>query len=423
MHLVVIGGSDAGISAALRAQELEPSAEITVLVADDYPNFSICGLPYFLSGETPDWRALAHRSKFPGLNILRRHVARRIDASNRAVSLEHAEQEMTMRYDRLVIATGARPVRPDLPGSTLEGVFLLHTMDDSFAVYRFLKERNPRTAVLVGARYIGLEMADALTERGLDVTLLCRAETVLPTVDPALGRLVQEELERHGVRVLTGVSAAEINQAAIGHTSRLSIVDSTRVQHAADLVILAVGARPDTELAEQAGAKLGAEDAIVVTRQMRTNLTDVFAAGDCVETYHRLLDAPTYISLGTIAHKQGRVAGENAIGGDRTFAGALGTQSLKVFDLAIARTGLSEGDARKARFDPVTVGLEANDHKSLLPWRGPASHPPDGRPANWAAAGRPNPGQSKSRDIEADRHHRHRALPRRERRLSQRSRS
>ena len=283
MHLVVIGGSDAGISAALRAQELEPSAEITVLVADDYPNFSICGLPYFISGETPDWRALAHRSKFPGLNILRRHVARRIDASNRAVSLEHAEQEMTMRYDRLVIATGARPARPDLPGSTLEGVFLLHTMDDSFAVHRFLKERNPRTAVLVGAGYIGLEMADALTQRGLDVTLLCRAETVLPTVDPALGRLVQAELERNGVRVLTGVSAAEINQAAIGHTSRLSIGDSTRVQHAADRVILAVGAPPDTELAEQAGAKLGAQGAIIVTRQMRTNLPDVFAAGDCVE--------------------------------------------------------------------------------------------------------------------------------------------
>jgi NADPH-dependent 2,4-dienoyl-CoA reductase/sulfur reductase-like enzyme len=367
MHLVVIGGSDAGISAALRAQELEPGTEITVLVADDYPNFSICGLPYFLSGETPDWRALAHRSKFPGLNILKRHVARCIDASNKAVSLEHAGQEMTLKYDRLVVATGAKPVRPDLVGSKLEGVFLLHTMDDSFAVHRFLTERNPRSAVLVGAGYIGLEMADALTQRGLDVTLLCRPETVLPTVDPALGRLVQEELERHGVRVLTGVSAAEINQAAIGHTSRLSIVDSTRVQHAADLVILAVGARPDSELAEQAGAKLGAQDAIVVTRQMRTNLAEVFAAGDCVETYHRLLDAPTYISLGTIAHKQGRVAGENAIGGDRIFAGALGTQSLKVFDLAIARTGLSERDARKARFDPVTVSLEANDHKAYYP--------------------------------------------------------
>jgi len=366
MHLVVIGGSDAGISAALRAQELKAGAEITVLVADDYPNFSICGLPYFLSGETPDWRALAHRTEFPGLNILRRHSAQRIDASNRTVSLVHAGAERTIRYDRLVIATGAKPVRPELPGSKCEGVFLLHTMDDSFAVHRFLTERNPRTAVL-GAGYIGLEMADALIQRGLDVTLLCRADTVLPTVDPALGRLVQEELERHGVRVLTGVSAAEINQAAIGHTSRLSIVDSTRVQHAADLVILAVGARPDSELAEQAGAKLGAQDSIVVTRQMRTNLAEVFAAGDCVETYHRLLAAPTYISLGTVAHKQGRVAGENAIGGNRIFAGALGTQSLKVFDLAIARTGLSERDAREAGFDPVTTGFEANDHKAYYP--------------------------------------------------------
>jgi NADPH-dependent 2,4-dienoyl-CoA reductase/sulfur reductase-like enzyme len=367
MHLVVVGGSDAGISAALRARELEPDAEITVLVADDYPNFSICGLPYFLSGETPDWHALAHRSEFPGLNILRRRFARRIDASNKAVSLEHAGQETTIRYDRLVVATGAKPVRPNLPGNELDGVFLLHTMDDSFAVHRFLKERNPRTAVLVGGGYIGLEMADALTQRGLDVTLLCRADTVLPTVDPALGLLVQGELERHGVRVLTGVSATEINQTATGRPSRLLVMNSAGAKHEADLVLLAVGARPDTELAEQAGAKLGAQRAIVVTRQMRTNLADVFAAGDCVETYHRLLEAPTYISLGTIAHKQGRIAGENAIGGDRTFAGALGTQSLKVFDLAIARTGLSERDARKARFDPVTVGLEANDHKAYYP--------------------------------------------------------
>ena len=138
MHLLIIGGSDAGISAALRAQELKPGAEITVLVADDYPNFSICGLPYFLSGETPDWRALAHRTEFPGLNILRRHSAQRIDASSKAVSFVRAGTEVTMRYDRLVIATGAKPVRPNLPGGKLEGVFLLHTMDDSFAIHRFV---------------------------------------------------------------------------------------------------------------------------------------------------------------------------------------------------------------------------------------------------------------------------------------------
>ena len=367
MHLLIIGGSDAGISAALRAQELRRGAEITVLVADDYPNFSICGLPYFLSGETPDWRSLAHRSEFPGLNILRRHLVQRIDASGKILSVAHAGTEMTIRYDRLVIATGAKPVRPNLPGSELEGVFLLHTMDDSFAVHRFLTEQNPRAVVLIGAGYIGLEMADALTQRGLEVTLLCRPETVLPTVDTAFGRLVEEELRHHGVRVVTGVSAVEINQIAAGRPSRLSIVDSTGAKHAADLAIVAVGARPDSELAEQAGAKLGAHGAIVVTRQMRTNLADVFAAGDCVETYHRLLEAPTYISLGTIAHKQGRVAGENAVGGERMFAGAVGTQSLKVFDLAIARTGLNMRDARYAGFDPLAADLEANDHKAYYP--------------------------------------------------------
>jgi NADPH-dependent 2,4-dienoyl-CoA reductase/sulfur reductase-like enzyme len=367
MHLVVIGGSDAGISAALRAQELEPGAEISVLVADDYPNFSICGLPYFLSGETPDWHSLAHRTEFPGLNILRRHLAQQIDAKHRVISCVHSGAEMTMRYDRLVIATGAKPVRPDVPGSKHEGVFVLHTMDDSFAVHQYLTDRKPRAAVLVGAGYIGLEMADALTQRGIEVTLLCRAETVLPTVNPALGHLIQEELRRHGVRVRTGVSAVEIDQTEAGRPSRLSIADSSGVQHAADIVILAVGARPDSELAEQAGAKLGVQGAVVVTRQMCTNLAEVFAAGDCCETYHRLLAAPTYISLGTVAHKQGRVAGENAIGGDRIFAGALGTQSLKVFDLAIARTGLSERNARAAGFDPVTTGFEANDHKAYYP--------------------------------------------------------
>ena len=182
-----------------------------------------------------------------------------------------------------MIAWSSRPAPsrsdPISPEANIEGVFLLHTMDDSFAVHRYLTERNPRAAVLVGAGYIGLEMADALTQRGLEVTLLCRTDTVLPTVDPDLGRLVQEELRRHGVRVRTGVSAVEINQTEAGRPSRLSIADSGGAEHAADLVILAVGARPDSELGEKAGAKLGARGAIVVTRRMRTNLGRSFCGG------------------------------------------------------------------------------------------------------------------------------------------------
>jgi NADPH-dependent 2,4-dienoyl-CoA reductase/sulfur reductase-like enzyme len=367
MHLLIIGGSDAGISAALRAHELDPGAEVTIAVADDFPNFSICGLPYYLSGETPDWRDLAHRTEFPGINVLRQHTAASVDVARKSVAIKIAAGEKIVRYDRLIVATGATPIRPNLPGGALDGVFLLHTMDDSFAVHRHLTEHQAESAVLVGAGYIGLEMADALKQRGLDVTLLSRSKTVMPTIDPALGLMVGEELERNGVRVLTNVSAMRIDQAADGKQSQLSVTDSAGGQHPADLVIFAVGVRPNSDLAHSAGAKLGASGAIAITRRMETNLSDVFAAGDCVETYHRLLDRPTYISLGTIAHKQGRVAGENAIGGDRQFAGALGTQSIKVFNLAIARTGLLDHVARSGEFNPLTAATEANDHKAYYP--------------------------------------------------------
>ncbi|CAN2536168.1 NADH+oxidase [Methylocapsa aurea] len=373
MHLLIIGGSDAGVSAALRAHELDANVEVTMVVADDYPNFSICGLPYFLSGETPDWRDLAHRKEFPGINVLRRHVAEGIDAGNKTVLIRSASGEKVHRYDRLVVATGAEPIRPTLPGSDLDGVFVLHGMDDSFAVHRYLADRAPKKAVLVGAGYIGLEMADALTQRGLEVILLGRSPSVLPTVDPALGRVVEEELTRHGVRVFTGVSAHAIEENSENAAARFHVVDSNGDRHLADMIIFAVGVRPNTELAARAGATLGINGAISVTRQMSTNLPAVYAAGDCVETYHRLLDRETYISLGTIAHKQGRIAGENAIGGDRQFAGAAGTQSIKVFELAIARTGLLDHEARSGNFDPLTISIEANDHNAYYPGAVPLS--------------------------------------------------
>ena len=228
-------------------------------------------------------------------------------------------------------------------------------MEDSFAVHRRLEESPCESAVLIGGGYIGLEMADALTKRGIEVTLLSRTATVLPTVDAEIGLSVEEELRRHGVRVFTNVAATGIERQGAFPSRRLTVADTSDKTHSADLVIVAVGARPASSLAHRAGAQLGIREAIVVTRQMRTNVPDVFAAGDCVETYHRLLRRPTYISLGTIAHKQGRVAGENAVGGDRAYAGAVGTQSLKVFDLAVVCTGLGDREARAEGFNPLTV--------------------------------------------------------------------
>ena len=284
MHLVTIGGSDAGISAALRARELDPGADVSVVVADAYPNFSICGIPYYVSGEVTHWRNLAHRT---------------------TADLE---------------ATGMR-LRLDT------------------------------------------------TTRGLHVIQMEQLPEVLPTVNPPLGALVHGQLAGRGVEVLTGTTVRQITPTS-GEAGRLQVeataADGTAVTRQAGMVLVVVGVRPDTSLAASAGATLGTRGAIAVDRGMRTNLPDVFAAGDCVVTHHRLL-GETYLPLGTTAHKQGRVAGENALGGIREFAGSLGTQVVKIFDQAAARTGLRDHEAAAAGYDPVTVQSEADDHKAYYP--------------------------------------------------------
>ena len=329
MHLIMIGGSDAGISAALRARELDPGADVTVVVADAYPNFSICGIPYYVSGEVTHWRNLAHRTiadlEAAGMRLRLDTTARRIDVAGRKLLVTSAAgSEELLGYDKLV----------------------------------------------VGAGYIGLEMADALTVRGLQVTQMEQLPEVLPTVDPELGALVHAELAARGVEVLTGTTVQAITRAQAGRPGRLDVqataADGSAVTRTADIVLVVVGVRPDTALAADAGAKLGVKGAIAVDRRMRTSLPDVFAAGDCVITHHRLL-GETYLPLGTTAHKQGRVAGENALGGNREFAGSLGTQVVKIFDQAAARTGLRDHEAAPAGFDPVTVESQADDHKAYYP--------------------------------------------------------
>ena len=382
MHLIAIGGSDAGISAALRARELDPGAEVSVVVADAYPNFSICGIPYYVSGEVSRWQNLAHRSiadlEATGMWLRLDTTARRIDVAARKLLVTGPDgTEELLGYDKLVAGTGAVPVRPPIGGlagpdalGADDGVHLLHSMGDTFAVMRTLEQAAPASAVIVGAGYIGLEMADALTVRGLQVIQMEQLPEVLPTVDPELGALVHAELASRGVEVLTGTTVRQISRNPAGQAARLRVQatagDGTAVTRAADMVLVVVGVRPDTALAAAAGATLGARGAIAVDRRMRTSLPDVLAAGDCVITHHRLL-GETYLPLGTTAHKQGRVAGENALGGTREFAGSLGTQVVKIFDQAAARTGLRDHEATAAGFDPVTVGSVADDHKAYYP--------------------------------------------------------
>ena len=230
MHLVMIGGSDAGISAALRARELDPDAEVSVVVADAFPNFSICGIPYYVSGEVTHWRNLAHRTtadlEATGMRLRLDTTARRIDADGRKllVTTPGGNEEL-LAYDQLVIGTGAVPVRPPIGGLDAlgpgQGVHLLHSMGDTFAVMRTLEGKTPATAVIVGAGYIGLEMADALTIRGLHVIQMEQLPEVLPTVNPALGALVHGQLADRGVEVLTGTTVRQITRS--GEAGRLLV--------------------------------------------------------------------------------------------------------------------------------------------------------------------------------------------------------
>ncbi|MBN1172178.1 MAG: FAD-dependent oxidoreductase [Micromonosporaceae bacterium] len=371
MRLLIIGGSDAAISAGLAARQHDPSVEATLLVADHYPNFSICGIPYHVSGEVPDWRHLAHRTADDldraGLGIRLGHRATSIDPGGHTVTATTPSGDrVTFDYDRLVIATGAVPARPPIKGldhlGPGDGVHQLHTMDDTFAFLNSLDQRHARSAVIVGAGYIGLEMAEALTTRGLAVTVLEQLDQVMPTIDPELADLVAKHLSERGVDLHTGTRVATI--AAEGDRLR---VDTDRGVHHGDVVLVVTGVRPDVTLATSAGVRLGERGALAVDRRMRTNLPDMYAAGDCAHTYHRLLKRDVYLPLGTTAHKQGRVAGVNAAGGDTIFAGSLGTQTVKVFDLVVAGTGLRDETARQAGFDPVTVATVADDHKAYYP--------------------------------------------------------
>ncbi|OMH25325.1 CoA-disulfide reductase [Tersicoccus phoenicis] len=382
MRLVAVGGSDAGISAALRARELDPTAEVTVVLADEYPNFSICGIPYYVSGEVGHWRNLAHRTmddlRDAGLYVRVNTRAVGIDVSGRRLLVEAPDGQRELPYDALVVGTGAVPVRPPITGldslGPADGVHLLHTIGDTLALTADLDANRPSRALIVGAGYVGLEMAEGLTARGIDVIQVEALPEVLPSVDPGLGAMVRAELTRHGVEVHTATTVTEV--AASDGPTRLTVhatgASGQPERWDVDVVLVVVGVRPDTDLLVAAGATTGPRGAVLVDPAMSTGLPGVWAAGDCVVTHHRLLGR-AYLPLGTTAHKQGRVAGENALGGSAVYPGSLGTQVVKVFDLVIARTGVRDSEATDAGFAPATVQSTGDDHKAYYPGAKPVT--------------------------------------------------
>jgi NADPH-dependent 2,4-dienoyl-CoA reductase/sulfur reductase-like enzyme len=362
-RIVVIGGVAAGMSAASQAKRRRPDAEVVVLERGPYVSYGACGMPYNIADAERRIEDLVvvtpeQFRRERGIDLRTRHevTALDLDAKRLRVRDLATDREEELRWDALVIATGASAVKLPIPGMELPGVFPLRQLGDGAAMKRFIEERRPARAAIIGAGYIGMEMAESLRARQLEVTVLEKLEQVVPGFDPAIAHLVEGELTANGVRVETGIGVDAIERADGGF-----VVRTDRGAIAADLVLVSAGIRPNVALAKSAGIRLGATGAIAVDASMRTSAPDVYAAGDCAEAMHRVLERPVWIPLGTTANKQGKVAGANAAGGGERFAGVVGTAAFKVLGLEVGRTGLGTSEIERAGLQAVRA---LSTHKS-----------------------------------------------------------
>src|SRR3712207_3253730 len=370
MRLVIVGGVAAGTKAASRARRLDPDLEITVYQEEPEPSISECGLPYLLSGVVGARENLIARTpeKFAekDIEVLVRHRVESIDAAGKKLSVRNLStgEAFDDTYDRLIIATGARAVLPPIPGADLEGVFKLRFLTDTDEIGRYIEERSPERATIVGGGYIGLEVAENLCALGMEVSLIEGEDRVALAYGPEVSENVEAELEANGVGVYTGERVDRFTGQ--GRVTGVKFGDK---ELETDLVIVGVGIRPNVELAAEAGVEIGTTGAILVNPHMKTSVPDVWAAGDCVETTNLVSGRPTWVPLGDTANQMGRVAGTNAATGDETleFPGILGTGIFKVFDLGVGKTGLSEKEAEDAGFEVVSADLEANDRAAYYP--------------------------------------------------------
>lgn len=369
-RLVVIGGVAAGLSAASRARRVNPQLEILVYEKGQDVSYSACGLPYLISKQVRDADSLRvyspefFRSR-RNIQVFTNHAVAEFSVTNRRVTVIPAAggEVQEIHYDRLVIATGAKPARPAVPGADLEGIFHVNDLQSTLALERFLESERPRAATIIGAGYIGLEMAEALASRAIQVTLLERCAGLFEAVDDDVAARIEAELASHGVRLVKGAAVT----AFLGdRKARVRRVAWESGETETSCVVLATGVRPRVKLAEDAGIRIGRTGAIAVNEYLETSEPAVFAAGDCAETTHLVSGRPVYFPLGTTANKQGRAAGENAGGGRARFAGIVGTAATKVFALEVARTGLNLAQARESGYTARAASVRAADRARYL---------------------------------------------------------
>ncbi|MEK4441995.1 FAD-dependent oxidoreductase [Niallia sp. FSL K6-0077] len=350
MKIVIIGSVAAGTSVAAKARRNDEQAEITLYNADYDISYSGCGIPYFLGGEVDEIESLTPRNpawfkKRYNVDIFVRHEVIAIDVNRRKIQVKNLDTDEVIEdiYDVLVFATGASPLTPPIEGVEKDHVFHIRTIQDTSAIDRFIKKKEPRRAAIIGAGYIGLEMAEQLTNRGLEVTLVQRSNHILSHMDQDIVTYVEEHLVKKGINLLLNEEVSEITTNEI-RTKSGNVIET-------DLVILATGVRPNVHLAESIGVNIGHSGAIAVNNRMQTNLPNVYAVGDVAESYSLITGKSLYRPLGSTANKMGRIAGDVITGGALEHRGILGTAILRVFDLAVGQTGMNETEALEEGYD------------------------------------------------------------------------
>ncbi len=370
MKVVIVGGVAGGATAAARIRRLNEQAEIVVFERSGYISYANCGLPYYIGDVITDPEDLTLQTPESFFSRFRvemkvRHEVTAIHPDKKTVSVTNLEtgEAFEESYDKLILSPGAKPTQPRLPGVGLDKLFTLRTVEDTFRIKDYINKNNPKSAVLAGGGFIGLELAENLRELGMDVTIVQRPKQLMNPFDSDMAAFIHNEMRKHGVKLALGHTVEGF--AEVGGGVDVLLKDEQPLH--ADMVILAIGVSPETTLAKDAGLELGIKGSIVVNDRMETSVPDIYAVGDAVQVRHFVTGQDVLLSLAGPANKQGRIAADNICGGDSHYTGSQGSSVIKVFDMTAASTGVNETNARKAGLDVDTVILSPMSHAGYYP--------------------------------------------------------
>lgn len=370
MKVVIVGGVAGGATAAARIRRLDEKAEIVVFERSGYISYANCGLPYYIGDVITDPEELTLQTPESFFSRFRidmkvHHEVTAIHPDKKAVSVKDLEtgKEFEESYDKLILSPGAKPTQPRLPGVGIQKLFTLRTVEDTFRIKKYINRHHPKSAVLAGGGFIGLELAENLRDLGMDVTIVQRPKQLMNPFDADMASFIHSEMRKHGVTLALGHTVEGFEEKDGG----VDVLLKDEKPLHADMVVLAIGVTPDTHLAEEAGLKLGIKGSIVVNDRMETSVPDIYAAGDAVQIKHYVTGQDALISLAGPANKQGRIIADNICGGDSRYLGSQGSSVIKVFDMTAAVTGINETNAHKAGLDTDTVILSPMSHAGYYP--------------------------------------------------------